>query len=266
MAAISAGLTLAAGAVAPVSATTSAVREKPAGGGAAAGSVSVRLITGDRVTLAGGDEDGRVVSVEPGKGRKGIVFRTLEEDGRLTILPSDAGELVSAGRLDKKLFDVTALVAQRYDEAHAEGLPLIVAGADGFADAAVRRLTGFADDGSPTRRLDSIDARSVRVPSDDLGAFWFCKAQYVAMPSGSKDAEFDALGRGVTYRVLHEKAFFDDEGAVDNVVAGVADKAIASQMGLSRRTVQRHIQHMMELAGATTRMQLAWQAARRGWL
>ncbi|MFD5897382.1 MULTISPECIES: helix-turn-helix domain-containing protein [unclassified Streptomyces] len=198
---------------------------------------------------------------------------------------------------------------------------------------------------------------------------WFCKAQYVAMPSGSNDAEFDALGRGVTYRVLYEKAFFDDEGAVDNVVegvrageiarsvphlplrlavadraiavcplvpggpqgspdeptaalvrdsnllaalialferywedavpldvddsgavagtdgvgapdplssidrrllsllvAGVADKAIASQMGLSRRTVQRHIQHMMELAGATTRMQLAWQAARRGWL
>ncbi|MEU0952954.1 S8 family serine peptidase [Streptomyces niveus] len=172
VAAISAGLTLAAGAVAPVSATTSAVREKPAGGGAAAGSVSVRLITGDRVTLGGGGVDGRVVSVEPGKGRKGIVFRTLEEDGRLTVLPSDAGELVSAGRLDKKLFDVTALVAQRYDEAHAEGLPLIVAGADGVADAAVRRLTGFADDGSPTRRLDSIHARSVRVPSDDLGAFW----------------------------------------------------------------------------------------------
>ncbi|MEU6098608.1 helix-turn-helix domain-containing protein [Streptomyces sp. NPDC047079] len=198
---------------------------------------------------------------------------------------------------------------------------------------------------------------------------WFCKAQYVAMPSGSNAEEFQALSRGVRYRVLYEKAFFDDEGAVDNVVArvrageaaravpnlplrlaiadrsvavfplvaggphgspeepttalvrdsnllaalialferywevavplnvddagavsgtdgaggpnalsptnhkllsllvaGVADKAIASQMGLSRRTVQRRIQGMMEDAGATTRMQLAWQAARRGWL
>lgn len=198
---------------------------------------------------------------------------------------------------------------------------------------------------------------------------WFCKAQYVAMPSGSNAEEFQALTRGVRYRVLYEKAFFDDEGAVDNVVAGVrageaaravphlplrlaiadrsvaifplvaggphgspeepttalvrdsnllaalialferywedavplhvddagavlgtdevdganslsstdhkllsllvagvADKAIASQMGLSRRTVQRRIQGMMEHAGATTRMQLAWQAARRGWL
>ncbi|MEU8929385.1 helix-turn-helix domain-containing protein [Streptomyces sp. NPDC048409] len=198
---------------------------------------------------------------------------------------------------------------------------------------------------------------------------WFCKAQYVAMPSGSNRAEYDALARGVRYRVLYEQAFFDDDNAVDNViegvqageiarsvphlplrlavadraiaicplvpggpqgspgeptaalvrgssllealislferywetavplslgaagtlpdaraaqsgdplsetdrrllsllVAGIADKAIASQMGLSRRTVQRHIQHMMTLAGATTRMQLAWQAARRGWL
>lgn len=198
---------------------------------------------------------------------------------------------------------------------------------------------------------------------------WFCKAQYVAMPSGSNSAEYDALARGVRYRVLYEQAFFDDSGAVDNVVegvragemaravphlplrlavadrsiaifplvpggptgsseepttalvrgsslldalvalferywedavplhvsesgtvsgtdgpagsgdltltdrqllsllvAGVADKAIASQLGLSRRTVQRRIQSMMALAGATTRMQLAWQAARRGWM
>ncbi|MFD5625899.1 MULTISPECIES: helix-turn-helix domain-containing protein [unclassified Streptomyces] len=198
---------------------------------------------------------------------------------------------------------------------------------------------------------------------------WFCKAQYVAMPSGSNSSEFEALARGVRYRVLYEKDFFEDEGAVDNVVAGVrageiaravphlplrlavadraiavcplvpggprgnpdeptaalvrdsnllaalvalferywedavpldvddsgavagtdgvggpdplsavdrrllallvagvTDKAVATQLGLSRRTVQRHIQRMMELAGATTRMQLAWQAARRGWL
>ena len=198
---------------------------------------------------------------------------------------------------------------------------------------------------------------------------WFCKAQYVAMPSGSNRAEYEALARGVRYRVLYEKAFFDDDGAMDNVVegvrsgeiarvvphlplrlvvadraiavcplvpggpqgsteeptsalvrdsnllaalvalferywedavslavddtgvvsgadgagaadvlsatdrrllallvAGVADKAVASQLGLSRRTVQRRIHHMMELAGATTRMQLAWQAARRKWL
>ncbi|MGQ4427406.1 TrmB family transcriptional regulator, partial [Streptomyces violaceoruber] len=56
---------------------------------------------------------------------------------------------------------------------------------------------------------------------------WFCKAQYVAMPSGSNTEEFEALARGVRYRVLYEKAFFDDEGAVDNVVAGVRAGEVA---------------------------------------
>ncbi len=57
-----------------------------------------------------------------------------------------------------------------------------------------------------------------------------------------------------------------DRRLLSLLVAGVADKAIASQMQLSRRTVQRRIQSMMERANAATRMQLAWQAARRGWL
>lgn len=56
---------------------------------------------------------------------------------------------------------------------------------------------------------------------------WFCKAQYVAMPSGSNSEEFDALARGVRYRVLYEKAFFDDEGAVDNVIEGVRAGEVA---------------------------------------
>ncbi|WP_043670525.1 hypothetical protein [Streptomyces xylophagus] len=51
--------------------------------------------------------------------------------------------------------------------------------------------------------------------------------------------------------------------AIFFAVAGIADKAIASQTGLSRRTIKRHIQRMTTLAGATARMRLAWQAARR---
>jgi DNA-binding CsgD family transcriptional regulator len=55
-----------------------------------------------------------------------------------------------------------------------------------------------------------------------------------------------------------------DRRLLSLLVAGVADKAIATQMGLSRRTVQRHIPHVMTLAGAATRMHLAWQAAPDG--
>ncbi|MEV8634802.1 helix-turn-helix domain-containing protein [Streptosporangium sp. NPDC051023] len=50
------------------------------------------------------------------------------------------------------------------------------------------------------------------------------------------------------------------------LVAGVSDKSIATQLKVSHRTVQRRITHLMEQAGAQTRMQLAWYAARENWL
>ncbi|MEV4545544.1 helix-turn-helix domain-containing protein [Micromonospora echinaurantiaca] len=49
-------------------------------------------------------------------------------------------------------------------------------------------------------------------------------------------------------------------------VAGVPDKSIASQLGVSRRTVQRRLADLMTAAGVDTRPGLAYQAARRGWL
>ncbi|MFJ6805653.1 helix-turn-helix domain-containing protein [Streptomyces anulatus] len=58
----------------------------------------------------------------------------------------------------------------------------------------------------------------------------------------------------------------DERYLLSLVVAGVADKAIASQLGVSQRTVQRRIQVLMRRAGAATRTQMVWQAARQGWL
>jgi len=65
----------------------------------------------------------------------------------------------------------------------------------------------------------------------------------------------------------------DPEGLDDSerfllslLVAGVPDKSIASQLGISRRTVQRRLDRMMALAGVDTRTGLAFQAAKRGWI
>ncbi|MEV4202516.1 helix-turn-helix domain-containing protein [Micromonospora globbae] len=49
-------------------------------------------------------------------------------------------------------------------------------------------------------------------------------------------------------------------------VAGVPDKSIASQLGVSRRTVQRRLADLMAAAGVDTRPGLAFQAARRNWI
>jgi DNA-binding NarL/FixJ family response regulator len=58
----------------------------------------------------------------------------------------------------------------------------------------------------------------------------------------------------------------DDRHLLSLLVAGVADKAIATQFGVSLRTVQRRVRELMCRLNAQTRMQLAWEASRRGWL
>ncbi|KUN18409.1 peptidase S8 [Streptomyces antibioticus] len=110
--------------------------------------------------------------MRPGSGRDGIVFHTFEQDGHLTVLPSDASALVFQGRLDQALFDVTALLAQGYDDAHIDALPLIVATPGGTAGRTANRLSTFAEPGAPTRELASVDARAVHIAQTDLSRFW----------------------------------------------------------------------------------------------
>jgi DNA-binding CsgD family transcriptional regulator len=50
------------------------------------------------------------------------------------------------------------------------------------------------------------------------------------------------------------------------LLAGVSDKAIATQMGVSLRTVQRRVRAMMRRVDAESRMQLAWHAAPHSWI
>ncbi|GGS23911.1 MULTISPECIES: helix-turn-helix transcriptional regulator [Actinokineospora] len=50
------------------------------------------------------------------------------------------------------------------------------------------------------------------------------------------------------------------------LAAGANDDSIARQLGISRRTVFRHLQRLMEHAGATSRFQLAVHAVRHRWI
>ncbi|MFD3451752.1 helix-turn-helix domain-containing protein [Streptomyces sp. NPDC058691] len=58
----------------------------------------------------------------------------------------------------------------------------------------------------------------------------------------------------------------EDRHLLSLMVAGLTDEAIAGQLRVSKRTVQRRVQGLMSLAGVATRMQLGWHAARRNWL
>lgn len=58
----------------------------------------------------------------------------------------------------------------------------------------------------------------------------------------------------------------EDRRVLILLVQGLTDEAVATRLGLSRRTVVRRVHHLMGLAGARSRLQLGWLAKERGWL
>jgi sugar-specific transcriptional regulator TrmB/DNA-binding CsgD family transcriptional regulator len=58
----------------------------------------------------------------------------------------------------------------------------------------------------------------------------------------------------------------EDRELLSMLLAGLSDEAIAMHRELSVRTVQRKVHALMDVANVRTRMQLAWEAARRDWL
>lgn len=50
------------------------------------------------------------------------------------------------------------------------------------------------------------------------------------------------------------------------LLSGLTDDAIARQLGMSKRTVNRRVHSLMAQAGVSSRMQLGWQTARLGWI
>ncbi|MEV7630280.1 S8 family serine peptidase [Actinoplanes sp. NPDC089786] len=66
---------------------------------------AITLITGDRVTVA----PDRPVRLDPGPGRRNVAYRTTVEDGHTFVVPADQEPTIASGRVDRRLFDVTAL-------------------------------------------------------------------------------------------------------------------------------------------------------------
>lgn len=81
-------------------------------------------------------------------------------------------------------------------------------------------------------------------------------------------AVFESLWRlAVPVNLTRPAPLSDREREILTLMAsGATDDAIARRLGLSRRTVVRHVGRLLEHVGATTRFQAGAQASRRGWL
>ncbi|MGV9308872.1 S8 family serine peptidase [Nonomuraea sp. NPDC003727] len=131
--------------------------EKAVGGAAQMGSVT--LITGDRVVVTGHGH-----RVEPGAGRE-VSFTSQVRGGHLYVIPSDARPLIAEGVLDRRLFDVTQLLAWRYGDADTPDIPVISQTTGGQAALVPQGAR-------QTRQLSGLGMSASRVPKAGAAQAW----------------------------------------------------------------------------------------------
>ncbi|MEO3768791.1 S8 family serine peptidase [Micromonospora sp. B9E7] len=192
--ALGAALTLAAGFTPPAAGASAAPPtspDRPTGiPPAAAGRAStVTLITGDTVTVTTGADGSTVSTVRRPDGSTPSFHRTVL-DGDTYVYPDTALSYVTSGVLDRQLFNVTELIADGYDDAHTDALPLIVT----MTDAAARARTRPTVDGAKlVRPLDSVQGAALTRERSTADRFW------TALTAGSNRRTGDApvLANGI---------------------------------------------------------------------
>ncbi|KOV69940.1 hypothetical protein ADL00_10065 [Streptomyces sp. AS58] len=184
------------GAVSASASPPASTGSKPSADGAARGASgtarTVTLITGDKVTVTPGAKGARAsVSVQRRVGATGSV-ETITDASGTYVVPDEAKSHVASGVLDKRLFNVTELIAQGYDDERAAGLPLIVT-----RDAGASRLAGADLPGvAVERQLTSIRAEAVTADRAEAAPLWnaLVSAQDTA---GRKSSDAPSLSGGI---------------------------------------------------------------------
>ncbi|MFF8513315.1 S8 family serine peptidase [Streptomyces sp. NPDC015492] len=136
---------------------------------------TVTLVTGDQVeltTFAGGKEG---VTVRPGPGREHVPFTYQSRGDSLSVIPSDALDLLRSGSVDARLFDVKTLQAMGYDDAARATLPLMVGYHSGDQGRRARSAVGTLT--TPKATLKSVNADVIDTRKAKAGETWAAMTQ-----------------------------------------------------------------------------------------
>ncbi len=127
---------------------------------------TVTLVTGDRVLVDGA---GQVTGVERAKGREQMPFSVRLIAGHTHVVPADAELLLAQDNLDARLFDVTQLMADGYDDRGRSDLPLIVT----FRGKKAPSMSPFTGAGARIgRALPVVNGKAIRPVKKRGAAFW----------------------------------------------------------------------------------------------
>jgi subtilisin family serine protease len=125
----------------------------------------VTLITGDRLSVLGSGRQAQVTVLDTASGT--TAYSLARTRDAVYVIPDQALPLLATHRVDQRLFDVTGLIRQGYDDAESDALPVIVDYATGAA--AARAEPAAAEQ---TETISSLDADAFDVRKDDAADFW----------------------------------------------------------------------------------------------
>ncbi|MFB6771933.1 S8 family serine peptidase [Streptomyces sp. NPDC056337] len=86
---------------------------------------TVTLVTGDKVMVITDTSGRSSAAVLPREDGTKPMFQTRQLGEDLYVYPESASRAISEGTVDERLFNVTGLIRQGYDDAHTDSLPLI---------------------------------------------------------------------------------------------------------------------------------------------
>ncbi|MEU9199835.1 S8 family serine peptidase [Streptomyces sp. NPDC048332] len=150
-----------------------AATERPLTGSAAATAkadepVTVTLVTGDKVLVSADGSGNASATALPREDGTVPLVQTRRSGENLYVYPDSAVKALAAGTVDEELFNVTGLIRQGYDDAHADSVPLIATYAADTARSAPATPRG-AERGLA---LPAIDGVALKADKKQTAGFW----------------------------------------------------------------------------------------------
>ncbi|WP_241195571.1 S8 family serine peptidase [Streptomyces sp. ADI93-02] len=111
------------------------------------------------------------------------------------MYPDSALAFIASGVLDRRLFNVTELLADGYDDAHSDSLPLIVT----YTDEAARSRGGMRtpEGAERTLSLSSIQGAAIAVDHDGAAGLWSSLTDAATAPAGRAVSGRAMFGGGI---------------------------------------------------------------------
>jgi subtilisin family serine protease len=139
----------------------------------AAGSMyQVTLVTGDQVRATPRADGSWDLAVRPADRDTPVAFAQSQVRHGAAVdwylLPADAAGLVSAGVLDRELFNITGLIRQGYDDARSPSVPLLVQ----YADAPTASRAPAAAGTQVARSLPRLGIRVLAEHKATAAGYW----------------------------------------------------------------------------------------------